>query len=114
MRSALIWTGMGDCRGDVNAMRVEDPEKAELLEIIEAMPAGRFTTREIGNRVAVDPGMREVLEGFIGRGGAFSTRRFGRYLLRHVRSRVAGRWIEQVESDGKHGAVWKICCDDAE
>ncbi|MBN8978919.1 MAG: hypothetical protein J0I08_20825, partial [Rhizobiales bacterium] len=92
VRSALIWLGMGDCRGDVDAMRAEDPEKAELAEIIAAMPDGKFTSREIGARIASgDTALREVLESFVVRGGTFSTKKFGRYLLRFSKTVVGGR-----------------------
>jgi putative DNA primase/helicase len=90
-------------------MRAAAPEPAELLAIIEAMPVGRFTAREIGTRVALDQTLREVLESFAGRNGTFSTKRFGRYLLRNAGTRVGGKWIEQVENDGTHGAIWRVC-----
>ncbi|WP_314952087.1 hypothetical protein [Bradyrhizobium cosmicum] len=109
VRSALLWLGMGDCRGDVDAMRADDPEKIELAEIIAAMPTGPFTSREIANRVATDQSLREVLESFTSRGGAFSSKRFGRYLLRFSKTVVGGRWIEQVSNDRAHGAVWRVC-----
>ncbi|MCK1492194.1 hypothetical protein IVB14_17640 [Bradyrhizobium sp. 180] len=112
VRSALIWLGMGDCRGDVDALRADDPEKIELAEIIAAMPAGQFTSREIGNKVATDQSLREVLESFISRGGTFSSKRFGRYLLRFSKTVVGGRWIEQVSNDRTHGAIWKVCGPD--
>jgi len=108
VRSALMWLGMGDCRGDIDAMRADDPEKIELAEIIAAMPPGRFTSREIANTVAVDQAMRDTLESFIGRGGVFSTKKFGRYLLRFAGTVTGGRWIEQVSNDRVHGAVWKV------
>lgn len=112
VRSALIWLGMGDCRGDIDALRADDPEKIELAEIIAAMPPGPFTSREIGNKVATDQSLREVLESFISRGGTFSSKRFGRYLLRFSKTVIGGRWIEQVANDRTHGAVWKVCGPD--
>ncbi|MGO3934488.1 hypothetical protein NP284_40100 [Rhodopseudomonas pseudopalustris] len=108
VRSSLIWLGIGDCRGDVDAMRADDPEKTELAEIIAAMPPGRFTTREIANLVASDQAMRETLEGFVGRGGVFSSKRFGRYLLRFAGTVIGGRWIEQVSHDAGRGSVWQV------
>lgn len=109
VRSALMWLGMGDCRGNIDAMRADDPEKIELAEIIAAMPKGPFTSREIGNRIAMDQSLREVLENFVSRGGIFSPKRFGRYLLRFSKTVVGGRWIEQVSNDRAHGAVWQVC-----
>ncbi|MES0031194.1 hypothetical protein [Mesorhizobium sp. M0040] len=73
VRSSLIWLGLADCRGDVAAQRAADPEKDELAEIIEALPNGPFTTREIALRVADSPLLREALGGFIERSGAFSS-----------------------------------------
>lgn len=108
VRSALIWLGMGDCRGDVDAMRADDPEKAELAEIIDALPTGRFTVREIAHNVSESPEMREVFAGFIGRNGVFATKSFGRYLARFRGTIIGGRSIELAAKD-IHGAVWQVC-----
>ncbi|MBR1209470.1 hypothetical protein [Bradyrhizobium sp. JYMT SZCCT0180] len=107
VRSALIWLGMGDCRGDVDAMRADDPEKAELAEIIDALPTGRFTVREIAHSVAESPEMREVFVSFIARNGVFATKSFGRYLARFRGTIIGGRSIELVTKD-IHGAVWQV------
>lgn len=107
VRSALIWLGMGDCRGDVEAMREDDPEKAELAEIIEVLPRRRFTVREVAAMVAGDDTMKDVLESFIGRGGAFSAKRFGRYLARYKDTLIGGRKIAQVATD-RLGAIWQV------
>jgi hypothetical protein len=56
IRSALIWLGLPDCRGDVAAQRAADPEKDELAEIVEALPTGPFTTREIAAKVSTPTG----------------------------------------------------------
>lgn len=109
VRSSLIWLGMGDCRGDIETQRADDPEKTELAEIIAAMPACEFTSRDIGIKMASDPSLRETLETFIGRGGTFASKRFGKYLRRFSKTVVDGRWIEQVSNDRSHGATWKIC-----
>ncbi len=103
VRSALIWMGMGDCRGDVDAMRAEDPEKAELAEIMEGLPTGRFTVREIAHNVSESPELREVFAGFVGRNGVFATKTFGRYLARYRGTIVGGRSIELIAN----GAVWQ-------
>ncbi|MEH2574440.1 hypothetical protein [Bradyrhizobium sp. AZCC 1708] len=108
VRSALIWLGMGDCRGDVDAMRADDPEKAELAEIIDALPTGRFTVREIAHNVSESPELREVFAGFIGRNGVFATKSFGRYLARFRGTIIGGRSIELAAKD-IHGAVWQVC-----
>ena len=107
VRSALIWLGMGDCRGDVDAMRAEDPEKAELAEIIDALPTGRFTVREIAHNVAESPELREVFAGFVGRNCVFATKSFGRYLARFRGTIIGGRSVELVTKD-IHGAVWQV------
>ncbi|BBF92835.1 hypothetical protein [Blastochloris tepida] len=109
VRSALLWLGAGDCRGDVGAQRAEDPEKAELAEIIAALPAGRFQVRDVARLVAGNEEAREVFESFIGRGGTFASKRFGRYLARYAKTMIGGRWIEQVSNDGAFGAVWQVC-----
>jgi putative DNA primase/helicase len=107
VRSALIWLGMGDCRGDIDTMRSDDPEKAELAEIIEALPTGRFTVREIARNVSESPELREVFAGFVGRNGVFATKSFGRYLARFRGTIIGGRSIELATKD-IHGAVWQV------
>ena len=107
VRSALIWLGMGDCRGDIEAMRADDPEKAELAEIIDALPTGRFTVRDIAHSVSESPAMREAFAGFIGRNGVFATKSFGRYLARFRGTIIGGRSIELATKD-IHGAVWQV------
>lgn len=108
VRSALIWLGMGDCRGDIDAMRAGDPEKAELAEIIAALPTYySFTTKDVARKVAVDEALKETFETFMGRGGVFSTKRFGRYLARFEGTVVGGRRIEKVAND-VHGATWRV------
>ena len=107
VRSALIWLGMGDCRGDIEAMRADDPEKAELAEIIDALPTGRFTVRDIAHSVSESPEMREVFAGFVGRNGVFATKSFGRYLARFRGTIIGGRSIELATKD-IHGAVWQV------
>jgi putative DNA primase/helicase len=107
VRSALIWLGMGDCRGDIDAMRSDDPEKTELAEIIDALPTGRFTVREVAHNVSESPEMREVFAGFIGRNGVFATKSFGRYLARFRGTIIGGRSIELAAKDIR-GAVWQV------
>ncbi|MGX9117071.1 hypothetical protein ACWTU6_10280 [Mesorhizobium sp. BHbsci] len=89
VRSSLIWLGLADCRGDIAAQRAVDPEKDELAEIIEALPSRPFTTREIAFRVTDSPALKEALGSFIERSGAFSSKRFGRYLARYAGTRIA-------------------------
>ena len=107
VRSALIWLGIGDCRGDIDVMRAEDPEKAELAEIIAALPTYSFTTKDVARKVAADEALKETFETFMGRGGVFSTKRFGRYLARFEGTVVGGRRIEKVAND-VHGAIWRV------
>ncbi|RWB24412.1 MAG: hypothetical protein EOQ41_27375 [Mesorhizobium sp.] len=109
VRSSLIWLGLADCRGDVGAQRAADPEKDELAEIIEALPNGPFTTRDIALRIADSPLLREALVGFIERSGTFSSKRFGRYLARYAATRIGGRWIEQLPRDSNsNSTVWRV------
>lgn len=127
VRSALMWLNMGDCRGDVAAIYNDDPEKTELADILEALPAGWFTAREVGELVnyrtdapptyqtaeekskrqtAMD--LREALGATFNRSGAFSTKAFGRYLKRYTGTIVGGQCIQKVSSDGIHGVVWQV------
>ncbi len=114
VRSALIWLGMGDCRGDVDAMRAEDPEKEELAAIIAALPAWQFTARDMVAKANSDPDLREALASLAARGsGGLTSKKFGKYLASQRGVIVGGRKIEQVSNDGTHGAVWKVRNSDA-
>ncbi len=113
VRSSLIWLGMGDCRGNVELMRADDPEKAELADIIAALPIGEFTARQVAAKAVCETDLRETFESFIGRNGTFSTKALGRYLARHHGTRIGGRWIERVRDDGKHGVLWTVRMEDA-
>lgn len=109
VRSSLIWLGLADCRGDVAAQRAADPEKDELAEIIEALPSGPFTSRQIAFKVGESPPLKEALAFFIDRGGVFSSKRFGRYLARYEGTRIGGRWIEQMPRDrNSNSSVWRV------
>ena len=107
VRSALIWLGLPDCLGDVDAMRAEDPEKAELRGILESLPRGRFTAKEIVAMTAGDADLREALEGLADRSGKISSKRLGRYFLRHQRVVIGGRWIEPG-AHSKNGTTWRV------
>jgi putative DNA primase/helicase len=112
VRSSLMWLGLADCRGDVAAQRAADPEKDELAEIIDALPMGPFTTKEIALKVAESPALKEALATFIDRGGVFSSKRFGRYLARYASTRIGKRWIEQLPRDSNsNSSVWRVSGD---
>lgn len=113
VRSSLIWLGLADCRGDVAAQRAADPEKDELAEIIQALPSGPFTTREVAIKVAESPLLKETLASFMDRGGVFSSKRFGRYLARYSGTRIGNRWIEQLPRDcNSNSSVWRVADGD--
>ena len=81
VRWALIWLGMGDCRGDIDALRADDPEKAELAEIIDALPTAgsRSVILRIASREPSDArGFRGLPSDVT---GAFATSSFGRYCM---------------------------------
>lgn len=112
IRSALIWVNMGDCRGDVDEIRAEDPEKEALAELIEALPSTAFTAKEIRDLVGQDPDLRSALSQFFDK-GAFSAKRFGRFLLRYRGTIVGGKSIEKL-SDGRCGATWFVSQNDSQ
>lgn len=113
VRSALLWLGHSDCRGDVSAMRADDPEKAELAEIIDALPTGRFTVKDVARKIGENQALQDSFEAFIVR-GIFSSKKFGHYLKRHTKTIVDGRYIEQVSNDGRLGSVWRVCSVDGD
>ena len=82
MRSALIWANLGDCRGNVEAAQADDPEKAELRDVLDALAGlGMFTAHDAAMKISGgDRRMRDALARFIDRGGPLNKRMFGRYL----------------------------------
>lgn len=108
VRSALIWLGAGDARGNVDEMRAEDPEKATLAEIMRALPSVPFTVKDVRARCISDPELKEALAPFIDRAGAFNATRFAGYLRRHRDRIVEGRAIQKVGDSSGHGATWAI------
>jgi putative DNA primase/helicase len=107
VRSALIWLDYGDCLGDVAAMRGEDPEKQQLVEILDALPSWPFTAKEIGRLVGQDPDLRDALSQYIERTGTFATKRFGRYLTRYKGTIVGNLRVEAVASSTA-GTTWQV------
>ncbi len=93
VRSALMWAGLPDPRGDVEDMRGEDPETAGLREIMNALPALPFTANDIKTKMAFDDDLRAALSGFFDRSGVFSSVRFAGYLRRFKGRIVDGRCI---------------------
>ncbi|MFS2175641.1 toprim domain-containing protein [Rhizobium pisi] len=107
VRSALLWLNMGDCRGDVDEMRSEDPEKLALAEIIDALPNMPFTVKDVCNLINEDPDARRALSQFMDKGGTFSTKRFGGYLRRFRDTFVGGKCIKLASFD-THGSQWFV------
>lgn len=114
VRSALIWLGMGDCRGNIDELRAADPELEMLAEVIAILPPNfDFSVKDIASIASTDGVAHDALADFFER-GIFSAKRFGRYLKRHAGRIVNGRHIEQARTSGKAGSLWRVISDDIE
>lgn len=108
VRSALMWLGTDDPRGDVDEMRAEDPEKLALSEVLDALPTWQFSAKEIKQQFETDSDVRTALSRFADRGGNFSTTRFAAFLRRYKGTPVGGRKVVLVKADEKHGSLWRV------
>lgn len=108
VRSALIWIGAGDARGNIDNMRAEDPERALLSEILSALPRGTFTLKEIRARCANEPDLREALAPFIDKSGMLAPVKLSKYLQRYKDRPVEGRKVVLAKSDPKKGSLWAV------
>ncbi|SEO42289.1 putative DNA primase/helicase [Methylobacterium sp. ap11] len=116
VRSALIWLDEADPVSSMDVMRDEDPDRAQLSELIavwaEHLAEGSFfTATEIDqvsretDEMSTEPthvSLREFLMRYFAKGPVVSTKSFGRYLA-SVRGRVInGRRLEML-ADNKRG-----------
>lgn len=111
VRSALIWAGQADCRANANEFRAEDPELISLAEIMDALPLGEWTVKDIRNKANVDPELRTALSEFVDRTGGVSAHKLGSWLRRFKDRPVNGRAIILGKADLKNGSRWRVSKD---
>jgi len=123
VRSALVWLGCADPAESMNAAREDDPELAELREIVglwrAAIPAGEARTvkevadegmrhkpTEMGEPTDLaHPEFRDALLRLAGERGAINTKKLGRWLMNREGRIVDGH---RVRRKGEaHGGVWR-------
>lgn len=127
VRSALVWLGCADPADSMEAAREDDPELAELREIIavwkEAMPIGQgMTCKQIiewsdGRQQDEDvhaagdwawPDLRDMLMRVAGDRGSPNTGRLGAKFRKHEGRIVGGYRIKRDTSIASPVAIWKL------
>ncbi|MGC8960204.1 MAG: bifunctional DNA primase/polymerase [Chloroflexia bacterium] len=112
VRSALVWLGCADPVETMEAIREDDPERAELRAVVEAWAEAigtgePVTVADLIARAESKMQLNEALMAVAGVRGGIDARRLG-YWLRRQRGRMIGAWcIEAVGTT--HGiARWKL------
>jgi hypothetical protein len=124
VRNALIWVDCADPVVSIEKLREDDPERNELADVMthwwEAFGDEKVTTPDVISRACeYEPAsfgnsggfilapFRDALLAVAAAGGAVSSKRLGRWLLRNKGRIVAGRRFEQR---GAHGSssTWRL------
>ena len=124
VRAPLIWLGEPDTIASIETIRAEDPERANLIEVIshwrehlglhEAHTAHKVITKACEKRETysgagdfIRPEFRDVLLRVAGAGGAVSSRSLGHWLS-SVKGRPVGDYKFLVKNDPKHGNSYSL------
>jgi len=111
VRSALVWLGYADPVASIEAVRREDPQRAELAAVVEAWaavcPKEPLTAAQLAEKAASYPALRDALVAVAGKRGEIDTRALG-YWLRAQRDRVVGAWRIEVITRGKGHRAWLL------
>jgi len=110
VRCALVWLDHADPVETMETARADDPELAELKQVIGAWHASYgdapLTVRtvaehalekrpdEFGEWAPANPALRDAIQNIAGDRGTINTRRFGQWLLRHE-----GRIVRVADND---------------
>lgn len=109
VRSALMWCGKADPRGNLEEQRGEDPEKIELAEVMDALPATPFTVKEVARLIGENAELRAALSNFVTpKTGMLNRHSLGSYLRRKRDVLVGDRSIQLLKSDAARGSVWHV------
>ena len=125
VRSALVWLGCADPAASMEQAREDDPELADLREVLtlwrERIGDDGITVRDLAERASErkatmmgeptdfsEPELRDALLRIAGERGNISTLRLGRWLLARE-GRIANGWRFQ-QAGMTHGGVkrWKV------
>ena len=127
VRSALVWLGCADPAASMEAAREDDPELAELREVVslwrEALgTAESHTARDVASLVQDrmptqhgeptdyrHPDFRDALLRLVGERGEINTKRFGKWLMNREGRIVDGHRIKRDTTGGHGGSVrWRV------
>jgi len=112
VRSALVWLGCADPVASIETTRAEDPQRAELVAVVEAWaavcPNEPLTAAELVEKAEGNPALADALAAVASRRGEIDTRALG-YWLRGQRDRVVGGWRIELVTRGKgHHYAWLL------
>jgi len=123
VRTALVWLGCDDPVASMETAREDDPELAELREVIglwrEALPVGegctlkavvteamKYEPTRMGEPTELaHPEFWDALLRLAGERGAINTKRLGRWLMNREGRIVDGH--RSKRTDEAHGGVWR-------
>jgi len=118
IRAPLIWLGLPDPCDSVEQLERDDPQRAELIQVMEAWHTS-FGTNTVTVREAIneatretesDPtvgALREALQQVALDRGALNSRRLGRWLLRYAYRICAGRQFQRA-GERQGVALWRL------
>lgn len=111
VRGALIWLGQADPVATVEAVRANDPKRADLLTVMEqwAQHVGpdSVTLRQAVAAANMQDDFREALTAVAGVGGAINSKRLGKWLRGNVGKIVNGMSFAAVGT--RQGvALWQL------
>lgn len=115
VRSALVWLDCADPVDSMEAVREDDPWRAELNAVVEAWAALRpnelITSSDLAElavgseKCPSDPALHEALMAVAGRRGVIDTRSLGYWLRKH-RGRIVGPWRIERAGNVESGRIW--------
>lgn len=126
VRSALVWLGCEDPVRSMETAREDDPELADLREIIglwhATLGADGYTVREVATQIGCKeesksgepvkyrfPDLRDALIRLFGERGEINTLRMGIWLRRHEGRIVDGLRLKRSDSKAHGGVVrWTV------
>lgn len=114
VRSALVWAGEPDPCESRKAVIEDDPEAGALRDMIntwwERFNRTPKSVKEIARFVEneEDTPLAEAVETIAGERGGVNTRRFGRWLKRHVGRVVDGKKFHRLSTTSGGSAQWQI------
>lgn len=105
VREAIVWLGLPDPLGAMEAARGTDPERARTAEILAALISeGEWTAKDLARRLTPDAtnnlNLRDALSGF-SKYGQFDSHAFGNWCSKHRDRPVEGMTLVEAGVDGK-------------